>query len=131
MAPALVPIWMGRDKLHLMTERQIALRDRIGDLMEVLDVILDNGIVGVEPDENDSRSYSIQALSETLGGLDAELRTSDKSEIASLEETFAEERRHILKIIGRLSGMAVAAAAAAVAAKANERKDALAPVGGD
>jgi hypothetical protein len=119
------------DKLTLMTERQIALRDRIGDLMEILDVILDNGIVAVEPDEADHRSYSIQALSETLGGLESELRTSNESEIASLEETFAEERRHILKIIGRLTGMAVAAATAAVAASAKEPKDALAAVAGD
>jgi hypothetical protein len=123
-------IWTEHDKLHLMTERQIALRDRIGDLMEVLDVILDNGIVGVEPDKNDSNSYSIQALSEMLGGLSAELRASDEREIASLEETFADERRHILKIIGRLVGTAVETAAAAVAANANERQDTLAPVGG-
>jgi hypothetical protein len=115
-AAALFMHWTGRDKLHLMTERQIALRDRIADLMEILDVILDNGIVGIEPDEKDGRSYSIQALSESLSGLNAELRSSDESELASLEETFADERRHILKIIGRVTDMAVSAAAAQVAA---------------
>jgi hypothetical protein len=115
----------------LMTERQMALRDRIADLMEVLDVILDNGIVGVEPDEEDGRSYSIQALSDILSGLDGELRTSDDSEVASLEETFAEERRHIVKIVGRVAAMAVAAAAAEVAAREGKTKDALAGVGGD
>ena len=100
-----------------MTERQMALRDRIADLMEILDVILDNGIVGVEPDKNDSRSYSIQALSQILSGLDAELRSTDEGELALLEETFAGERRHILKIVGRVTEMAVSGASAAVAAR--------------
>jgi hypothetical protein len=117
------------DKLHLMTERQLALRDRIADLMEVLDVILDNGIVGVEPEEGDSHSYSIQALSEILGGLNAELRSSDEDEVGALEETFAEERKHILKIIGRVAGMAVAAAAAEVAGRDDRRTGAFAGVG--
>jgi hypothetical protein len=90
-----------------MTERQIALKDRIGDLMEILDVILDNGIVGVEPDENDSRSYSIHCLSDALGGLAAQVRSpAENDEIAAFEETFSDERRHILKIIGRLAEMA-------------------------
>jgi hypothetical protein len=106
-----------------MSERQIALKDRIGDLIEILDVILDNCIVGVEPDENDSRSYSILGLSDALGGLVARVTSSDEDEIAALEETFADERRHILKIIGRLAEMAASAT--------GEAKDVLAAAARD
>jgi ABC-type transporter Mla subunit MlaD len=109
-----------------MTERQIALKDRIGDLMEILDVILDNGIVGVEPDENDSRCYSIQGLSDALGGLAAQVRSPAENDIAEFEETFADERRHILKIIGRLAEMAASATG-----EDDDAKDVLAVANGD
>jgi hypothetical protein len=91
-----------------MSERQIALNDRIGDLMELLDVLLDKGIVGVtvETPGNGNLPYDIRGVSDTLAGLAAEVASSDATEIAALEEAFADERRHVMRIIGRLAEMA-------------------------
>ena len=88
-----------------MTERQAALKDRIGDLMELLDVLLDKGIarVAFEGGGNDGQSYSIHGTVDILAGMASQVVTSDNDEISGFEEAFNDERRQVLKIVARLA----------------------------
>jgi len=88
-----------------MSNRQFALKSKIGELITLLETIKSKGIqsVDVRIDTNEIRTYTIGGLSDALSSLTTELISSTDSTIATLEEKYEHDRADVFRIVGRLA----------------------------
>ena len=80
-----------------MSNRQLALKSKIGELATLLETIQAKGIesVPVRIDTNEIRDYSVGGLKDGLNKLMAELISSPESNIPSLEEKYEHDRADV------------------------------------
>jgi hypothetical protein len=95
-----------------MSNRQFALKSKIGELMTLLETIQAKRIesVPVKIDTNEIRTYSVGGLKDGLDSLMAELISSSESTIASLEEKYEHDRADVFRIVGTLAEIVAATA---------------------
>jgi len=88
-----------------MSNRQFALKSKIGELMMLLETIRVKGIesVPVRIDTDEIRTYSVGGLKDGLDSLMAELISSSESNIPSLEEKYEHDRADVFKLVGTLA----------------------------
>lgn len=88
-----------------MSNRQFALKSKIGELMTLLETIQSKGIesVPVKIDTNETRTYTVGGLKDALNGLMAELISSPESVIPTLEERYEHDRADVFRIVGSLA----------------------------
>jgi len=88
-----------------MSNRQFALKSKIGELMMLLDAIQAKGIesVPVKIDTNETRTYTVGGLKDALDGLMAELISSAESIIPALEERYEHDRADVFRMVGSLA----------------------------
>ena len=88
-----------------MSNRQFALKSKIGELMTLLEKIQAKGIesVPVRIDADEIRTYSVGGLQDGLNSLMAELISSAEPTIPSLEEKYEHDRADIFRIVGMLA----------------------------
>jgi hypothetical protein len=88
-----------------MSNRQFALKSKIGELMTLLETIKAKGIesVDVRIDTNEIRTYTVGGLSDALSNLTTELISSTDATIAILEEKYEHDRADVFRIVGRLA----------------------------
>jgi flagellar motor component MotA len=88
-----------------MSNRQFALKSKVGELMTLLETIKAKGIesVDVRIDTNEIRTYTVGGLRDALSNLTTELISSTDSTIATLEERYEHDRADVFRIVGRLA----------------------------
>jgi hypothetical protein len=88
-----------------MSNRQFALKSKIGELMTLLETIQAKGIesVPVKIDTAEIRTYSVGGLKDGFNSLMAELVSSADSTIPSLEEKYEHDRADVFRIVGTLA----------------------------
>lgn len=103
---------LARDTLANMSDRQLALRSKIGELMALLETIQSKHIqsMAVLIDDGNARTYSIVGLRDALSGLVGEVNASSESTISAIEEKYEHDRADVLRIVGRLSEIVAASA---------------------
>jgi hypothetical protein len=94
-----------------MSDRQFALKSKIGELRALLETIQANGVqsVVVHTAANEPRTYNIEGIRDAINNLFAEIISSPESAIPILEEKYEHDRADVLRIIGRLAEMAASA----------------------
>jgi hypothetical protein len=95
-----------------MSDRQLALRSKIGELMALLEAIQSKHIqsMAVQIDAGDTRTYSIDGLRDALSSLVSEVNSSAESTIDAIEEKYEHDRADVLRIVGRLAEIVAASA---------------------
>src|SRR5690242_8579730 len=95
-----------------MSNRQFALKSKIGELIALLDTIQGKGIesVPVKIDTNETRTYTVGGLKDALNGLMAELISSSESIVPSLEERYEHDRMDVFRMVGTLAEIVAATA---------------------
>lgn len=88
-----------------MSNRQFALKSKIGELIALLETIQGKGIesVPVKIDTNETRTYTVGGLKDALNGLMAELISSSESIVPSLEEKYEHDRMDVFRMVGALA----------------------------
>jgi len=88
-----------------MSNRQFALKSKIGKLVTLLETIQAKGIesVPVKIDTSEARTYTVGGLKDALDSLMAELVSSAESTIPSLEEKYGHDRADVFRIVGALA----------------------------
>lgn len=95
-----------------MSNRQFALKSKIGELMTLLDTVEARGIesVPVKIDTGETRTYTVGGLKDALSGLMAELISSSEATITTLEERYEHDRADVFRMVGTLAGIVAASA---------------------
>jgi hypothetical protein len=95
-----------------MSDRQLALKSKIDELMALLETIQSKHIqsMDVQIDAGDTRTYSIDGLRDALSGLVSEVNSSTESTINTIEEKYEHDRTDVLRIVGRLAEIVAASA---------------------
>jgi hypothetical protein len=93
-----------------MSDRQFALKSKIGELMALLETIRANRIqsVSVQIDTGETRIYSVDGISDALSSLETEVISSSESAIAALEEKYEHDRVDVFRIVGKLAEIVAA-----------------------
>jgi hypothetical protein len=101
-----------RDRLAVMSDRQLALRSKISELMALLETIQSEHIesLSVQITAGDTRRYSIDGLRDALSSLMSEVNSSSEATINAIEEKYEHDRADVLRIVGRLAEIVAASA---------------------
>jgi hypothetical protein len=100
-----------RDTLANMSDRQLALKSKIGELMALLETIQSKHIqsMAVQIDTQELRTYSVDGLLDALSSLLGELNAASEATIHAMEQKYEHDRADVLRIVGRLAGIVASA----------------------
>ena len=93
-----------------MTDRQLALRSKIGELILLLETIQSKHIQSmvVKIDTQDFRTYSVDGLLDALSGLIGEANGASEATINAMEQKYEHDRADVLRIVARLAEIVAA-----------------------
>ena len=93
-----------------MTDRQLALKSKVGELIVLLETIQSKHIqsMAVQIDTQELRTYSVDGLLDALSSLIGEVNAASEATIHALEEKYEHDRADVLRIVGRLAEIVAA-----------------------
>jgi len=93
-----------------MTDRQLTLQSKIGELIVLLETIQSKHIqsMAVQIDTQDLRTYSVDGLLDALSSLMGEVNAASEATMHAMEEKYEHDRADVLRIIGRLAEIVAA-----------------------
>jgi hypothetical protein len=98
-----------------MSNRQFALKSKIGELMTLLETIQAKGIesIPVQIDTSEIRTYSVGGFKDGLNSLMGELISSSESNVPTLEEKYEHDRADVFRMVGALAEIVASTATGA------------------